>query len=176
MRAVIVYRLVFGSLIATSLLLVSGCKTVYVPTSSNAQDFDTAKMRCQNDPDVANAMNMAIANATSPASSWYSASAQMYFKACMREQGWVPQSRTNQAEVEKHEVAQPPATAYTSALTSSPSVSHTNVESEPSPHTDVEIAQARKDAFNGCLATGRPSNVCDQNADQVVALMRSGAL
>ena len=93
MRAVIVYRLVFGSLIATSLLLASGCATTtYVPTQGGtAQDFETAKMRCQNDPDVANAMNMAIANATSPASPWYSASAQMYFKGCMREQGWVPQ-------------------------------------------------------------------------------------
>lgn len=79
-------------IVLSVLSLLAACQTTYVRTSSNAQDFDTAKVRCQNDPDVVNAMSMAIANAMSPASSLYSASAQMYFKACMREQGWVPQS------------------------------------------------------------------------------------
>lgn len=75
----------FIVLVATSLLLVSGCATTtYVPTSSNAQDFDNAKARCQNDPDVVNAMT----TATNPLGA---AAVGMYFRACMREQGWVPQ-------------------------------------------------------------------------------------
>ena len=84
MRAVIVYSLVFGSLIATSLLLVSGCATTYIRTSNNAQDFDTAKARCQDDPAVVNAMG----TATTPLGA---AAVGTYFRACMREQGWVPQ-------------------------------------------------------------------------------------
>jgi hypothetical protein len=75
----------FIVLVATSLLLVSACATTYVPVQGEVkQDFDSAKSRCQNDPDVVNAMS----TATTP---WGAAATQMYFRACMREQGWVPQ-------------------------------------------------------------------------------------
>jgi hypothetical protein len=85
MRAVMVYSRVFGSLIATSLLLVSGCATTtYVPTSNNAQDFDTAKVTCQNDPQIVGYMQ-------SP-NQLTGLAVTIAFRDCMREQGWVPQS------------------------------------------------------------------------------------
>jgi hypothetical protein len=75
----------FIVLFATSLLLVSACTTVYVPTrGGNVQDFEAAKTKCLNDPNVVNAMGMA----TTP---FGAAGATLSFQACLREQGWVPQ-------------------------------------------------------------------------------------
>jgi hypothetical protein len=93
----------FASLIATSALYVSGCQTtnIYAPTSSNAQDFATAKAECLNDPDVVNATSNAIATVLTPASGFYSLGAHGYFNACMKEHGWVPERKAAQSQQTK---------------------------------------------------------------------------
>jgi hypothetical protein len=134
------------------------------------QEFAEDKYECMSKSQME--ASGAYVNAYGGAASSQTTTNMPLFQACMQARGYV---WTNQAEVEKYEAAQQPAPAYSSSSTSHPPASRTDRGSEHS-HTDAEIAQARQDAFKGCLASGRDSTICQENADQVARLMRRGVL